>query len=205
MNEVPSFVSRAGVKLAHALDAFKLDPAGFRCADFGCNIGGFTDCLLQRGAGHVIAIDTGYGVLDWKLRNDERVEVRERTNVLHAELPEKAVDLLVSDVGWTPQARVVPAALPWLVAGGRILTLVQPHYEQSARPHTQGGSAGHLDDASARAVLKEVVDAMPEFGARVIDEVDSPLRGAKSSRRKQGGNIEFLLLLEALRPPVCGD
>ncbi|MFM8697247.1 MAG: SAM-dependent methyltransferase, partial [Phycisphaerales bacterium] len=79
-----AFVSRAGAKLAHALEAFKVDVAGLRCADFGCNVGGFTDCLLKAGAARVTAIDTGYGALAWTLRNDPRVEVRERTNALHA-------------------------------------------------------------------------------------------------------------------------
>ena len=198
MNESSSFVSRAGRKIAHALDTFGLDPGGLRCADFGCNVGGFTDCLLQRGARSVIAIDTGYGVLDWNLRNDDRVDVRERTNVLHAERPGDGVDLVVSDVGWTPQARVVPAALHWLVPGGRIVTLVKPHYERSARQDSRVGSVGHIDDDDARAILNDVIVAMPSLGARVLDQVDSPIRGAKSSRKKNGGNIEFLVLLEAL-------
>jgi len=94
------FVSRAGRKLAHALDAFEFDVTGMVCADFGCNVGGFTDCLLQRGAKHVYAIDTGYGVLAWKLRNDERVTVMERTNALHAEPPpHESIARDVRDVG----------------------------------------------------------------------------------------------------------
>src|SRR5271163_2045641 len=97
-----SFASRAGLKLDHALDAFELDVTGLVCADLGCSTGGFVDCLLQRGAAKVYAIDTGYGVLDWKLRKDQRVVVMERTNAMHATLPEPAA-LLTIDVAWTRQ------------------------------------------------------------------------------------------------------
>ena len=94
-----------------------------RCADFGCNVGGFTDCLLQRGAAHVVAMDTGYGTLAWKLRQDARVTVRERENALHAAVPGEAerVDLVVIDMGWTPQRLCVPVAVMWLKPGGRII------------------------------------------------------------------------------------
>ena len=123
------FVSRAGEKLDHAIEEFEIQVEGLACADFGCNVGGFTDCLLKRGASSVIAIETGYGVLEWKLRNDSRVDVRERTNALHAEPPETPVDLVVIDLAWTPQRLALPAADAWLGPEGRILTLVKPHYE----------------------------------------------------------------------------
>src|SRR6266404_2482418 len=103
------FVSRAGDKLDHALSTFALDVGGFVCADFGANAGGFTDCLLQRGASRVYAIDTGYGALEWKLRRDPRVVAMERTNAMHVELPEE-VDLVVVDVAWTKQRFILPAA-----------------------------------------------------------------------------------------------
>ena len=90
----PTFVSRAGLKLEHALRTFKFDVTDLLCADLGCNVGGFTDCLLQRGAKHVVAVDTGYGTLAWKLRSDDRVETLERTNALHIE-PASSVDLVV--------------------------------------------------------------------------------------------------------------
>src|SRR5712675_3605403 len=96
------FVSRAGQKLDHALTHFQLDVTGKTCADLGSNTGGFVDCLLQRGATRVYAIDTGYGALDWKLRKDPRVVVMERTNAMHVELPEK-VQLVTIDVAWTKQ------------------------------------------------------------------------------------------------------
>ena len=107
-------VGRGGLKLRHALDVFALDPRSLRCADFGCNIGGFTDCLLQRGASRVFAVDTGYGALAYTLRTDPRVLVMERTNALHADPPPGRVDLVVIDMGWTPQRHCVPAALRWL-------------------------------------------------------------------------------------------
>ncbi|MEE2719201.1 MAG: SAM-dependent methyltransferase [Planctomycetota bacterium] len=198
MTRESEFVSRAGVKLSHALEAFGLDPGGLRCADFGCNIGGFTDCLLKRGAESVTALDTGYGVLDWTLRNDPRVDVRERTNVLHAEPPSTSVDLVVIDVGWTPQRRVLPVALQWLGGSGRIVTLVKPHYELDPERKRTHLIDGRLEDDIAAAVLQEVVDAAPTVGARVLDQVRSPIRGGKSSRKTGVGNAEFLLLLEPL-------
>src|SRR5579864_3600866 len=97
-----AFVSRAGSKLDHALTTFVIDVSAKICADLGCSTGGFTDCLLQRGAAKVFAVDTGYGVLDWKLRNDPRVVVMERTNAMHVNLPE-SVDLVSIDVAWTKQ------------------------------------------------------------------------------------------------------
>ena len=191
------FVGRAGLKLDHALDEFELDVAGLRCADFGCNVGGFTDCLLQRDAASVIAIDTGRGALAWKLRQDDRVEVRERTNALHDEPPSDGVDLVVVDLAWTPQRLAVPAALRWLApgGGGRIATLVKPHYELGEeRKHLL--DRGFLPQDLAPGVLEEVMASMPELGARVLGHVRSPLVGGKSARRKGvPGNLEFVVLL----------
>jgi len=112
------YVSRGGLKLAHALDAFELSVEGFTCADLGCSTGGFTDVLLRRGAARVVAVDTGYGVLDYRLRTDPRVRVMERTNAIHASPPEGVgrVDVVVIDAGWTPQRLVLPAAVRWLNA-----------------------------------------------------------------------------------------
>src|SRR5437016_12661481 len=116
------FVSRAGQKLDHALDAFRIDVAGLTCADLGCNVGGFADCLLQRGAAKVYAVDTGYGVLDWKLRNDPRVVVMERTNAMHVTLSEP-VDLVTVDVAWTKQRHILPAAARIMKQDGRVISL----------------------------------------------------------------------------------
>lgn len=192
-----AFVSRAGAKLAHALEAFGLDVAGLRCADFGCNVGGFTDCLLKRGAARVTAIDTGYGALAWTLRNDARVEVRERTNALHAEPPAGGVDLVVVDLAWTPQRLAVPAALKWLAPGGRIVTLVKPHYELREEEKAWL-DRGFLPHERVAGVVERVAAEMGALGAKVLGDVQSPLVGGKTSRKKGvPGNIEWLMLLQA--------
>src|SRR5437870_2103753 len=125
------FVSRAGQKLDHALTTFAIDVTGKICADLGCSTGGFVDCLLQRGAKKVYAIDTGYGVLDWKLRNDPRVVVMERTNAMHVQLPE-VVQIVTIDVAWTKQKHILPNAARLLAADGIVMTLIKPHYEAPA-------------------------------------------------------------------------
>lgn len=178
------FVSRAGIKIAHALDAFGIDPTGLACADFGCNAGGFTDCLLQRGASNIIALDTGYGMLDWKLRNDPRVDVRERTNVLHTLPPAAGVDLVVLDMAWTRQRHSIPVALRWLRPHGHIVTLIKPHYE-SEGDERKALIRGCLPPAIAAAVVARVLAQMSEFNARVIADCPSPLEGG-------GGNTEHL-------------
>ncbi|MAD19610.1 MAG: TlyA family rRNA (cytidine-2'-O)-methyltransferase [Planctomycetaceae bacterium] len=191
------FASRAGLKLEHGLDAFELDVTGFRCADFGANVGGFTDCLLQRGAIRVVAIDTGRGVLAWPLRQDPRVETRERTNALHDDPPEGGVDLVVIDLAWTPQRLAIPAALRWLDPAGarRILTLVKPHYELA--PDEKGLlDRGFLPQEHAPRVLDSVLEAMPELGVEVLGATASPLVGGKTAKRRGvPGNIEYVALL----------
>ena len=173
------YASRGGLKLEAALDAFSLDPAGLTCVDLGCSVGGFTDCLLQRGAARVFAVDTAYGQLAWKLRNDERVTVMERSNALYT-APAAACGLAVADLGWTRQERLVPVALDWLEPGGRIITLVKPHYEAGRHP---------LEDDEAERVAREVLSVMPTLGVEVHGCIRSPIRGGK------GGNLEFLALL----------
>lgn len=187
VNPSEQYVGRAGDKLAAALDAFALDPAGWLCADFGANVGGFTDCLLQRAAAKVYAIDTGYGALAWKLRRDGRVVVMERTNVLHCPVPEP-VDLVAVDVGWTPQHTVIPAALAWLKPGGRIVSLLKPHYELAKSAGAK--PAAVLPDEQADEICRTVCDRLAGLGAAVRGAIRSPLRG-------KGGNVEFLLHLVA--------
>jgi 23S rRNA (cytidine1920-2'-O)/16S rRNA (cytidine1409-2'-O)-methyltransferase len=177
------YVSRGGQKLAAALDAFGVDPAGKVCADLGSNVGGFVDCLLRRGAAKVYAIDTGYGTLSYKLRKDPRVVVMERTNAMHATLPE-AVDLVTIDVGWTRQGHVLPSAVRMLRPAGRIVTLIKPHYE-AGRQRAKGGV---LDADTARKVLQEVINSIQDMGLHVEQTLASPITGQK-------GNIEFLALL----------
>jgi len=181
------YVSRGGIKLAAALDAFGVDPAGRVCADLGCHVGGFTDVLLRRGAARVYAVDTGYGVLDYRLRRDARVRVLERTNALHVRLPEPC-DLVTIDVGWTPQRHVLPAAARLLRPGGRLISLVKPHYE--AGPHRLRD--GVLPDELIEPVLEQVQATACSAGLEVLACADSPIRG-------HAGNREIFLLL---RPAV---
>lgn len=192
----PRYVSRAGAKLAHALDAFGVSPAGWACADFGCNVGGFTDCLLQRGAAHVHAVDTGYGALAWTLRNDSRVTVRERTNALHADPPDGGVDLVVIDMAWTPLRHSVPAALRWLGArgdsgAGLAIALIKPHYEAQDAERA-GLRKGALTPEDADRVIGRLLSELPSHGVEVVGDTRSPLTGGKTGA---GGNVEHLCLL----------
>ena len=199
------YVSRAGLKFEAALDGFELDVAGMRCADLGCHAGGFTDCLLQRGAAAVHALDTGYGVLDYRLRTDERVIVMERTNALHCP-PPGVVDVVTIDVGWTFQRFVIPAALLWLCGPeGRIITLVKPHYELGPSARRSLLKDGVLAHAEAQTVAKRVVEGFEALGAQALAMMISPLGGVKSARKTGGiGNREYLVLARTapLRPPV---
>lgn len=201
MSERP-YVGRGGLKLEYALREFQVDVTGLVAADFGCNVGGFTDCLLRHGARRVYAVDTGYGMLDYHLRRDERVVVMERTNALHAPPPEEPIDLVVIDAGWTPQRLIVPAAQRWLrgrgaTAGtGRIITLIKPHYERSAGgPHPGRSDRGVVPDDEARRIAHETAGSLAPLGIEVAGLVESPLRGGASKGRR--GNIEFLALLRS--------
>lgn len=182
---MPEFVSRAGQKLDHALTTFAIDVTGAVCADFGSNTGGFVDCLLQRGASKVYAIDTGYGVLEWKLRNDPRVVVMERTNAIHVDLPELPRFVTI-DVAWTKQRIILPAGKRVLAPGGSVITLIKPHYE--ADPKLLRG--GVLPGESLATVVENTKRDIAMAGFEVVAITDSPIRGAK-------GNAE---LLAHLRP-----
>ncbi|NBC10537.1 MAG: TlyA family rRNA (cytidine-2'-O)-methyltransferase [Planctomycetes bacterium] len=180
------YASRGGRKLEAALDAFALDVADLTCADLGCSVGGFTDCLLQRGARKVFAVDTAYGQLAWKLRQDPRVVVMERTNALHNDPPpeaDQACDLVVIDLGWTKQDRAIPVALRWLkpARASCIVSLIKPHYESGRHQMTDEEA-----DAESRRVAEDV---LPTLGVAVRGLIRSPIRGGK------GGNLEHLALL----------
>jgi 23S rRNA (cytidine1920-2'-O)/16S rRNA (cytidine1409-2'-O)-methyltransferase len=180
------YVSRGGEKLAAALEAFELDVAGSVCADFGCNVGGFTDCLLRRGARKVYAVDTGYGQLAYRLRKDPRVVVMERTNVLHCPVPEP-VDLVAADMAWTPQARIVPAAAEWLARPhGRLISLLKVHYEWAKM--SIGRSREPISPTQGRDICRQVCQSFSDGPLVLRAAMISPLRG-------KGGNMEFLLLL----------
>lgn len=180
-----AYASRAGEKLEHALKEFNINPSGLTCADFGSSTGGFVDCLLQHGALKVYAVETGYGVLDWKLRNDARVIVMEKKNAMHVELSEKA-DLITIDTSWTKLEKILPNALLNLKPEGRIITLVKPHYEADPR-HIRKGK---LEDESIPTVLEDVRLKIKDLQLEIIGETESPILGEK---RK---NKEFLFYIK---------
>ena len=181
---MPDFVSRSGQKLDHALNSFGVDVSNWVCADLGSNAGGFVDCLLQRGAAKVYAVEKGYGVLDWKLRKDPRVVVMERTNAMHVTLPEK-VKLVAIDVAWTRQKNILPAAKKLLDVEGRIITLIKPQFEVG---RGEVGGGGIVRDAAKRLrVVEEVNAAAKALGLNVVNLIESPIQGAE-------GNVEYLVL-----------
>ena len=184
-----AYVSRGGVKLAAGLAGFGLDVKGLVCADLGANVGGFTDCLLQHGAAKVYAVETGYGQLAWKLREDERVVVMERTNALHMWENEgvakpQAAELVTVDLGWTRQKHAIAAALRWQPK--HIVTLVKPQYETSPDPRDRGV----LPASEADAVMQDVLGRMPSYGVTVREHLRSPIPGGAGKGRR--GNIEYL-------------
>ena len=180
-----AYASRAGEKLEHALKEFGVSVTSLVCADFGSSAGGFVDCLLQFGAQKVYAVETGYGVLDWKLRNDPRVIVMERQNAMHVVLHEK-VGFITIDTSWTKLEKVVPNALLNLNPGGHIIALVKPHYEAS-QPRL---IKGNLPEESIPEVLNEVRVKLKELGLEILGETESPILGEK------GKNKEFLFYLK---------
>ena len=183
-----AFVSRAGQKLEHALASFKIDVSDLICADLGCSTGGFTDCLLQRGAKKVYAVDTGYGVLDWKLRKDPRVVVMERTNAMHVELPEP-VALCTVDVAWTKQRNIRPRVGKILRLDGIVVTLIKPHYEADALLLRKG----ILPEEQLSSVMENVTRDIESCGFAILQTATSPIKGAK-------GNTEMLAHLRVKEP-----
>lgn len=180
-----TYVSRGGHKLVAALDAFDVDVAGCIAADVGASTGGFTDCLLRRGAAHVYAIDVGRAQLAWTLRTDERVTVMERTNVrdLGAGSLDPAPSLCVVDVSFISLRTVAPNLLAIAAPGATFVVLVKPQFEAGRGRVGRGGVV--RDPAVHHDVLREVVTGLDAAGLGVSDLMPSPLRGA-------GGNVEFL-------------
>ncbi len=181
------YVTRAGVKLAHALREFGIDPAGLVVADLGSHQGGFVDCLLRHGARRVYSVDTCYGTLAWKLRHDERVVVLERHNALHLELDGR-IDGVTIDVGWTKQEKILPVAHR-LVGDGFVVSLLKPQYE--ALPGEV--RKGVVRDGAEEAILGRVLDWIRGAGLPLRGWVRSPIRGGK-------GNPEFLIHLDGRTP-----
>lgn len=179
------YVSRGGLKLERGLEFFSIDPAGLRCLDVGCSTGGFTDCLLRRGASHVTSVDVGYAQFDWSLRRDGRVTLLERTNIV--DLPGAVCDrfqLAVCDVSFTSVTTVLPAVVALLARGGSFLTLVKPQFEAARKDVGKGGVV--RSDAVRRAALGRVQEAFAGCGLSVLGSCESPITGHK-------GNVEYLL------------
>ncbi len=183
------YVSRGGLKLEAALAAFPVEVPGRVCLDVGASTGGFTDCLLQKGAERVYAVDVGYGQLAWTLRGDPRVTVIERTNIRHmaADAVPEPVDLVVIDVSFISLKIAAPAALPFARPGADMIALIKPQFEVGKG---QVGKGGVVRDPDRRAaVIDDLKSFFTEAGVRPLDAVPSPILGPK-------GNREFLIHLK---------
>lgn len=175
------FVSRGGEKLQAALGQFRINVTGKIALDVGCSTGGFVDCLLQNGAAKVCALDTAYGELAWKLRNDPRVVVMERTNILHLQsLPEK-VDLITIDAGWTKLELILPVVRNFLKPDGTIIALLKPHYEANKKDLVKGVLPAEKAEEIKNNMIKTI--------SGISDYMESPILGG-------AGNKEFLLFIK---------
>ncbi len=192
------FVSRGGLKLEHALEKFAVDPTGLTVIDLGASTGGFTDCLLQRGAGQVFAVDVGQGQLAWKLRQDPRVMVMEKLNARHltrAHFPPsfEPVELVVIDCSFISLRRILPAAVPLLRSGGRLVALIKPQFE-AGKAEADRGRGVITDPAVHQRVIAELQAFISAETSLVWrDLTESPIQGP-------AGNREFLVLLEKPNP-----
>ena len=197
--ERPRFVSRGGIKLANALDATGVDPEGRRCLDVGASTGGFTDCLLRRGAAHVVALDVAYGELHWSLRTDERVTVMERVNaraIRPADLPYRP-DLIVADISFISLAKVLPTVLECAAERFDALAMVKPQFEVGRERVGKGGVV--REAADRRAALVAVAEAARDAGATVLGFAGSGLPGPKGNRET------FVWLAEPRRSGAVDD
>jgi 23S rRNA (cytidine1920-2'-O)/16S rRNA (cytidine1409-2'-O)-methyltransferase len=181
------YVGRGALKLEKALAEFGVSVAGMTCLDVGASTGGFTDCLLQHGARRVVAVDVGHNQIDWRLRSDARVEVREGVNARHLRPADfaEAFDLVTMDVSFISAAKVLPALKGLLAEGGRVVVLIKPQFEVGRGEVGKGGVVS--DPAKHARVVAEVNAAARELGFEVRGVVESPIRGAD-------GNVEFLAL-----------
>jgi len=181
------YASRGGVKLEAALREFQIDVNGLSCLDVGSSTGGFTDCLLRQGTRRVVALDVGHNQLDWRLRSDPRVEVREGVNAryLKPEDFDQKFDLVTIDVAFISATKILPAVVPLLTERGRIVTLIKPQFEVGKGEVGKGGIV--KDPAKHQRVIAEVNSAAEELGLKVSGVIESPIHGAD-------GNVEFLAL-----------
>lgn len=182
------FVSRGGYKIEEAISTLGIDVTGMTCLDVGASTGGFTDCLLQHGAGRVYAIDVGYGQLDWKLRKDPRVVVIERTNIRYAppELFPEPFDLISIDVSFISLKIVIPAVKPFLKSNGKILALIKPQFEVGKNQVGKGGVV--RDPVLHQSVIEQLTDFFSHEGFEIGPVIPSPILGPK-------GNKEFIIYL----------
>lgn len=184
----PRFVSRGGEKLDAAFEAFHLDAHGLVCADVGASTGGFTDCLLQRGAARVYAIDVGKGLLHWKLRRDPRVVVMEATNARYVERLPEPVSLVTLDVSFISLKVLLPVVRHWLAPSAKgVLALIKPQFE-AGRKEAARGEGVIREPEIHRRILSEVLDCAQREGLGTVGLIRSPLLGPK-------GNVEFLAWL----------
>ena len=181
------YVGRGGLKLEAALREFAIDVRDQLCLDVGASTGGFTDCLLQHGARRVLAIDVGHNQLDWRLRNDPRVEVREGVNARHLQKQDfgERFDVVVMDVAFISATKVLPAIVPLLNTGGRLIVLIKPQFEVGRGEVGKGGIV--REPEKHQRVIAEVNQAAEDLGLKVRGLIESPISGAD-------GNIEFLAL-----------
>jgi 23S rRNA (cytidine1920-2'-O)/16S rRNA (cytidine1409-2'-O)-methyltransferase len=193
----PPYVSRGGEKLAHALEAFAVDPAGRDCVDVGASTGGFTDVLLQRGAARVLAVDVGYGQLHERLRADSRVTVFERTNARELKELPFAPELIVCDVSFISVRLVLPPVLALSKPGWEGVVLVKPQFEAGRTEVPRGGVVRDVD--VRRRVVREVAEAALGWGGETAGAVDSGLPGPKGNREV------FLHLVHRERPELPDD
>jgi 23S rRNA (cytidine1920-2'-O)/16S rRNA (cytidine1409-2'-O)-methyltransferase len=185
------YVSRGGLKMDGALESFKMDVNGLVAADIGAGTGGFTDCLLQKGAKKVYALDVGYGQIDWKLRNDKRVIVMERKNareMSESELGEK-VDLVVMDVSFISILKILPAIRNILKDGGDVITLVKPQFEAGRSEVPKGGVI--RNKKTHEKVLSKISAGLGELGFKLIGQTLSPITGRE-------GNVEYFMHLKRI-------
>jgi len=180
----PPYVSRGGEKLAAALEAFPIEVNGKICADVGASTGGFSDCMLQSGAAKVYAIDVGHGVLHWKLRNDPRVVVMERTNARHLECLPDEIALATVDASFISLKMLLPMMKRWLLEDGDLVALVKPQFEAGPQRLSRGGVV--RDEETHQDVLLDILTAAAKLGFIPRGLIRSPLKGPK-------GNIEFLM------------
>lgn len=188
------YVSRGGIKLAHALDSFQILVTGKICMDVGASTGGFTDCLLQRGARRVYAVDVGYGQLAWKLRQDPRVVVLERQNIryLPGELVPESVEIATIDTSFISLRLVIPAVIPFLARRAVLIALIKPQFEAGREKVGKGGIV--RDENVHREVCDAISDFVKNLGFNLYGVIESPIRGQK-------GNREFILAAEIPTPP----